>query len=125
MNNKLKCSAFWLSATAGVVVLLNSLAKVFNFKVDEVAITSVATSVIGLLVVLGVLSKPDKNKNETEETKIEKEQQENTNQQNEQEENIEVNVENKYDCGLNNSLNDELEKVVEEIESKSKNLTKK
>lgn len=125
MNNKLKCSAFWLSATAGVVVLLNSLAKVFNFKVDEVAITSVATSVIGLLVVLGVLSKPDKNKNETEETQIEKEQQENTNQQNEQEENIEVNVENKDDCGLNNSLNDELEKVVEEIESKSKNLTKK
>lgn len=60
MKKKWTSSAFWLSVTGALIVVINALANVFHFKVDEVAITSIATSVIGLLVVLGILTKDTK-----------------------------------------------------------------
>ena len=73
MKNKFKSSAFWLSLTAGLIVLLNSLGSALNFSVNEVAITSVATSVIGILITIGVLSKDksSKTQNTVENTNLE------------------------------------------------------
>ena len=60
MKEKLKSYKFWISVLAGVIVLINTIGAVFKFSVNEVAITSIATAVLGLLVILGVVKKEDK-----------------------------------------------------------------
>ena len=122
MNNKWKSSAFWLSVTAGVIVVLNSIGKAFNFNVNTVAITSVATSVIGLLVVIGVLTKTDKNisktnqenNNETNYTQIEEKSQD--------DETI-TNETNNFKVANEQSLEEFVNILQSEIDDKIKDLT--
>lgn len=60
MKEKFKSYKFWISVLAGVIVLINTLGAVFKFSVNEVAITSIATAVLGLLVILGIVKKEEK-----------------------------------------------------------------
>ena len=92
MKKKWTSSAFWLSVTGALIVVINALANVFHFKVDEVAITSIATSVIGLLVVLGILTKDTKKQ---EEKKVDDNEQLNNNEKIINEDEIELKEENK------------------------------
>ena len=61
-----KSYAFILSLTGSVIVMLNAFGDVFNFTVNEVAITSIVTGILGVLVSLGVVVKDTKTKDEKE-----------------------------------------------------------
>ena len=67
---------FWLAVLASVIVLINTLGAVFGFSVDEVAITSIATAVLGIFVALGFVNKNEKQQTEKsiDESKIDNEQ---------------------------------------------------
>ena len=64
MKNNFKNYKFWLAVLAAVIVLINALGAVFNFSVNEVAITSIATAVLGVFVALGLVNKNSKEENE-------------------------------------------------------------
>jgi len=61
-----KSYAFILSLTGSVIVMLNAFGDAFNFTVNEVAITSIVTGILGVLVSLGVVVKDTKTKDEKE-----------------------------------------------------------
>ena len=65
MKNNLKNYKFWLAVLASVIVLINTLGAVFGFSVDEVAITSIATAVLGIFVAIGFVNKTEE-QNQTE-----------------------------------------------------------
>ena len=73
MKQRLKSYKFWVSLSASVILLVNSLGNLFGFKIDEVAMESVIMAFCGVLVVLGFVDKPKENQNANEEnTKQEK-----------------------------------------------------
>lgn len=103
MKKKWTSSAFWLSVVAALIVVINALAKVFNFKVDEVAITSIATSVIGLLVVIGVLTKDTKKQ---------------------QKEDEDINIDNTTEPNLDDITEDETKANLDEVTEDETNVKK-
>ncbi len=62
---KFKNYTFWISLLGAIILLINTLGTTFGFSVDEVAITSVVTAVLGIFVTLGIIKK-DKKTDETE-----------------------------------------------------------
>lgn len=60
---KFNSYTFWISLLGAVIILINTLGSIFNFAVDEIAITSVVTAVLGIFVTLGLVKK-DKSKTE-------------------------------------------------------------
>lgn len=60
MKNKFKSYTFWLALIGAVIILINTLGTTFGFGVNEVAITSIATAVLGIFVTLGVVKKDTK-----------------------------------------------------------------
>ena len=64
---KFKSYTFWISLLGAVILLINTLGTTFGFGVDEVAITSIVTAVLGIFVTLGVIKK-DKKTGDTEST---------------------------------------------------------
>ncbi|MBQ0017545.1 MAG: hypothetical protein KBT30_02820 [Clostridiales bacterium] len=67
MKNKFRSYKFWISLLAGVIVLINTLGTVFGFIVNELAITSIATAVLGILVILGFVKNDEVPENKSEE----------------------------------------------------------
>lgn len=75
---KFNSYTFWISLLGAVIILINTLGSIFNFAVDEIAITSVVTAVLGILVTLGLVKKDKSNteeKNQSEQENIEQSQQ--------------------------------------------------
>ena len=68
-----KSFGFWTALAGAVTVLVNALGSCFGFSVDNQIVTDVIMSVAGVLVVLGIVTMPKKDKNSTEETKEETE----------------------------------------------------
>ena len=70
MKQKFKSYAFCLGVCVAVVGVIVAIGNALGFKVNEVAITSVLTAILGVLVSLGVVVKePDetlKNENSSE-----------------------------------------------------------
>ena len=64
MKNKFKSYTFWLALVGAVIILINTLGTTFGFGVDEVAITSIATAVLGIFVTLGIVHKDSKSEQE-------------------------------------------------------------
>ena len=62
LKQKFKNYGFWMSLTAAVVLVLQTIGKNFNFSVDDEAITSIVNSVCGVLIVLGIISNPNSGK---------------------------------------------------------------
>lgn len=60
MKNKFKSYTFWLALIGAVIILVNTLGTTFGFSVNEVAITSIATAVLGIFVTLGIVRKDNK-----------------------------------------------------------------
>lgn len=58
LKDKIKNYGFWMSLTAAVILVLQTLGQVFGFSVNDQAITSIVTSVCGMLIVLGIISDP-------------------------------------------------------------------
>ena len=57
--NKFKTYAFWLALSSAVVILIQSVGKLFGFEIDSVLIENVVMSICGVLVVLGIITKTD------------------------------------------------------------------
>lgn len=58
MKNKLKSYSFWMSVTAGVILVLNNIGKVCGFSVESDAVTAIVDSICGVLILFGVLTMP-------------------------------------------------------------------
>lgn len=71
MKDKFKSYKFWIGVIAAVIVLINTLGAVFKFSVNEVAITSIATAVLGVLVMLGFVKKDTTPKQTTDDAQNE------------------------------------------------------
>lgn len=74
MKNKFKSYTFWLALIGAVIILINTLGTTFGFGVNEVAITSIATAVLGIFVTLGVVKKDTKPNQENQQENISDEQ---------------------------------------------------
>ena len=55
--NKFKTYAFWLALSSAVVILVQSIGKLFGFEIESSTIENVIMSICGVLVVLGIVSK--------------------------------------------------------------------
>ena len=55
--NKFKTYAFWLALSSAVVILVQSIGKLFGFEIESSTIENVIMSICGVLVVLGIVTK--------------------------------------------------------------------
>ncbi len=73
---KFKSYGFWVSLSAGIIVLLNALGRAFGFSIENQIVEDVIMSIASLLVILGVVSMNDKdkknNKNDSQNENIDK-----------------------------------------------------
>lgn len=76
MMNRFKTYAFWLALSSAIVILVQSLGKLFGFEIESSVIENVIMSICGVLVVLGIVTKNPEN-NEKEEVNQNDEQIEN------------------------------------------------
>ncbi len=66
MKEKFKSYSFWMSVTAGVILVINNLGKVFGFAVKSETVTQIVDSICGVLILFGVLTMSKDEKAETE-----------------------------------------------------------
>ncbi len=59
MKNKIKSYTFWIGLSGAVVILVQSVGKLFGFDIQGNLIENVIMSICGVLVVLGIVSKPN------------------------------------------------------------------
>lgn len=59
IKGKIKSFSFWTGLSAAVVVLFQSLGKVFGFSVNEQGISDIIMAICGVLVVFGIVSKKE------------------------------------------------------------------
>lgn len=60
MKEKFKSYSFWTALSGAVVILLNCLGDAFGFSVDNEIVSSIIMAFAGILVVLGVVTMPNK-----------------------------------------------------------------
>ena len=58
MKDKLKNYSFWVGLVACIMLVVKLLAENFGFKINEEDINNIVNSVLGLLVILGVINNP-------------------------------------------------------------------
>lgn len=56
LKNKLKSYSFWVSLTAGIILVINCFLEQFGMKIDDVFVNSLVNSICGVLVILGLLT---------------------------------------------------------------------
>ena len=59
-KDRIKSYSFWTALSAGVVVLVQAIAKCFGLQIQEELISDIIMSVCGLLIVFGVVTMPKK-----------------------------------------------------------------
>ena len=66
--NKLKNGGFWVSIVSAILLILQAI---FGWKIDNALVTELSTSVLGILVVFGIIKDHStaKNSNDTPELK--------------------------------------------------------
>ena len=69
MKNKFKSYSFWMSVTAGVILVLNNMGKAFGFVVESEIVTEIVDSICGVLILFGVLSM-QKNEKQQDENQV-------------------------------------------------------
>ncbi len=72
--------SFWVSLSAGIILLLNSLGRAFGFKIENKVVEDFIMSIAGVLVILGIVSKPDRNEKNHEAINEEENEEENKNE---------------------------------------------
>lgn len=68
MKKNFKSYSFWTALAGAVVVLLNALGDLFGFSVDNDLVKGLIMAVAGLLVVLGIVTMPNKDEENIDET---------------------------------------------------------
>ncbi len=58
--NKVRTYTFWVGLSSAVVILAQSIGKLFGLQIDAGIIDNVIMSICGVLVVLGIVTKGDK-----------------------------------------------------------------
>lgn len=71
MNFKQKCKnyGFWVSLVAAIIVMLRTIGQKFGFTIDDEAIRTIANSILGVLIVMGIISNPASGKGYVDEEK--------------------------------------------------------
>lgn len=59
MKEKFKSYSFWVGLVTCIMLVIKFIAENFGFKIDEDAINNIINGVLGLLVILGVVNKPN------------------------------------------------------------------
>ena len=54
---KVRTYTFWIALSSAVVILAESVAKLFGFEIESDLIENVIMSICGVLVVLGIVTK--------------------------------------------------------------------
>ena len=87
---KIKSYSFWVSLSASLILLLNSLGKAFGFEIENQVVEDCVMSIAGLLAVFGVVSMNGKNASSQS---SEDDMQETQNEENLQEQQQEIDAE--------------------------------
>ena len=58
LKNLIKTYGFWTSLAGAIVVLVNSICRIFGFEIEDKFISDIVLAVAGVLVVFGVVSVP-------------------------------------------------------------------
>lgn len=58
LKNLIKTYGFWTSLAGAIVVLVNSICRIFGFEIEDKLISDIVLAVAGVLVVFGVVSVP-------------------------------------------------------------------
>ena len=61
---KFKKYSFWVSLTSAIVILIQSIGKVFGFEIENDNIENLIMAICGVLVVLGVVIMPNNSKDD-------------------------------------------------------------
>ena len=56
LKNRVKTYAFWVALSSAVVVLVQSIGKLFGFEIESSTIENVIMSICGVLIVLGIVT---------------------------------------------------------------------
>lgn len=56
LKNRFKTYAFWVALSSAVVILVQSLGKLFGFEIESSTIENIIMSICGVLVVLGIVT---------------------------------------------------------------------
>ena len=103
---KFKTYGFWVSLSAGIIVLLNALGRAFGFEIENQVVEDVIMSVASLLVILGVVSMGGKDQKQNSEENPENDDTFSENFDEEEVENLTENEEEKKEF-LNEKQDDE------------------
>jgi len=57
MKDKLKTTSFWLGVCGAIVLILESLAGLFGFKISTTLVEEILLSICSVLVLLGIITK--------------------------------------------------------------------
>ncbi|MGN0961063.1 MAG: phage holin [Christensenellales bacterium] len=57
MKEKLKTTSFWLGLSGAVVIILESIAKIFDLNIASETVENIIISICSILVMLGIVTK--------------------------------------------------------------------
>ena len=63
---RFKTYAFWVALSGAIVILVQSLGKLFGFQIESSIIENVIMSICGVLVVLGIVTKTPEEQDKSE-----------------------------------------------------------
>ena len=69
LKEKIRKYSFWTGLSAALVMLCSSLAKCFGFTINNQIVEDVVMSICGVLVALGIVCMPKKDKTQSTEEK--------------------------------------------------------
>ncbi len=64
--NKFKTYSFWVSLSSAVVLLINSIGRIFGFTIENQLVEDLILSFAGVLLVLGIVTMNSGNKDDGE-----------------------------------------------------------
>ena len=64
---RMKSYSFWVSFSGALIIFINCLGRIFNFRIENEIVEDVIMSIAGLLVVLGFVTKETNNSEESDE----------------------------------------------------------
>ena len=71
MKQKFRNYGFIMGVVVAIIGALVAIGNVFNFKVDEIAITSIITAILGVFVALGLVEKDEDKTSDTDQNTLE------------------------------------------------------
>ncbi len=65
MKNRLKTTSFWFGISSAIIVLLDSLSKVFGLSISSSLVEDIIFSVLSILILIGFVTKKSVGEKET------------------------------------------------------------